>query len=100
MIDEVMLDACIRTMIALKVPKATILQYVSRLFASSLCAAKSPRCSAKAFLAIVLLTYWLDPKPPFCQEKFDVIELYAGRARITRMAQAAGYRAVAADTSC
>ena len=48
-------------------------------------------------MAIVLLAYWLDPKPPFCGETFDVIELYAGRARITRMAQAAGYSAIAAD---
>ncbi|CAE7816444.1 unnamed protein product, partial [Symbiodinium microadriaticum] len=36
----------------------------------------------KAFVAIVLLAYWLDPKPPFCGETFDVIELYAGRARL------------------
>ncbi|CAE7814559.1 unnamed protein product [Symbiodinium sp. CCMP2592] len=69
MIDEATLDACIRTMIALK-----------------------------AFVAIVLLAYWLDPKPPYCNnETFDVIELYAGRARITRIARAAGYMAVAAD---
>ncbi|OLP72632.1 hypothetical protein AK812_SmicGene48124, partial [Symbiodinium microadriaticum] len=53
MIDDVQLDACIRTLFALK-----------------------------AFVAIVLLAYWLDPKPPFCGETFDVIELYAGRARL------------------
>ena len=48
-------------------------------------------------MAVVLLAYWLDPKPPFCNETFDVIELFAGRARISRMAKAAGYTAVAAD---
>ena len=52
---------------------------------------------AQAFISIILLVYWLDPKPPFCNETFDVIELYAGRARITRMARAAGFMCVASD---
>ncbi|CAE7295378.1 unnamed protein product [Symbiodinium sp. KB8] len=59
--------------------------------------AASLEACIKAFVALVLLAYWLDPKPPFCNEAFDVIELFAGRARITRLAQAAGYQAVAAD---
>ncbi|CAE7244059.1 unnamed protein product [Symbiodinium sp. CCMP2592] len=56
MIDDVALDACIRKLAALKVPKA--------------------------FISIILLVYWLDPKPPFCNETFDVIELYAGALAI------------------
>ena len=91
MIDEITFDACIRKLIALGVPKVTLLQ------ADKVQPRPLHAPPAKAFVALVLLAYWLDPKPPFCNEAFDVIELFAGRARITRLAQAAGYQAVAAD---
>ena len=39
----------------------------------------------------------MHPKPPFSTVPFDSIELFAGRARITRIAQACGYKAIAAD---
>ena len=40
----------------------------------------------------------MDPKPQFVNfSSYDIIELFAGRARITRMAQGAGYSAIAAD---
>ena len=39
----------------------------------------------------------MDPQPLFTEERFDVLELYAGRARITRIARASGYLALAAD---
>ena len=43
------------------------------------------------------MAFYMDPKPGFMQSSYDIIELYAGRARITRMARAAGYSAIAAD---
>ena len=52
---------------------------------------------SQAFIAIVLLVFWME-KPGFATcEGFDVLEIYAGRARINRMANAAGYRCLATD---
>ena len=34
---------------------------------------------------------------PFMGTNFDILELYAGRARITRLARACGYAAIATD---
>ena len=43
------------------------------------------------------MAYWVEPKPAFTALDYDVVELYAGRARITNIAQKVGYRAIAAD---
>ena len=49
-------------------------------------------------MALVLLTSWICPMPDFGSRcDYDIIELYAGRARITRIAKAAGFVAVATD---
>ena len=53
------------------------------------------------FIAVVMLMAWLvptDEKPmPFTGTNFDIIELYAGRARVTRLARSVGLNAIASD---
>ena len=58
---------------------------------------KHVRCPAKAFVALVLLAAWIEPKPSFCSMSFDMLEYFAGRARISRLVRAAGYEALATD---
>ena len=54
-------------------------------------------CIIEDFLAVVMMVYWMDPKPSWAYENFDIIELYAGRARISRIAKATGLKAIATD---
>ncbi|CAE7842436.1 unnamed protein product, partial [Symbiodinium necroappetens] len=65
MISTVELDACVRRLMALD-----------------------------AFIAIVIMAFYMEPKPHFAESTYDIIELFAGRARITRLAQFAGYSAI------
>ena len=50
---------------------------------------------------MVMLMAWLVPTPekpmPFTETDFDIIELYAGRARVTRLARSVGLRSIASD---
>ena len=44
------------------------------------------------------MTTWMWPEPHFAiHEVYDVIELYAGRARASRIARSVGYKTIAAD---
>ena len=54
---------------------------------------------SEAFLAVVLMMACADPLPENLGDSrgFDIIELYAGRARISRMGRAAGLRCITAD---
>ena len=51
---------------------------------------------SKAFLAILLMASWIEA-PSFMGRCNDVIELFAGTARVCRVAQAAGHYAIAHD---
>ena len=48
---------------------------------------------------MLLLATWLKKAPPFSERKWDVIELFAGTARIGRLAAAAGWFALVHDMS-
>ena len=52
---------------------------------------------AQGFIAAVMLVYWDGPEASLQHDPLDSIELFAGRARITRIAHACGYRGIAAD---
>ena len=53
--------------------------------------------NAQELISIILMVSWMDPVPDWANKEFDCIELYAGRARISRIARAAGYDCIAAD---
>ena len=99
MIEPWEFDACIRKLISLNVPKVACKDFLFDLLClwvdhGHLLRGMHP----EAFVAIVMLTYWLHPMPEFTtHEGFDVIEVFAGRARISRLANAAGYRSIATD---
>ena len=55
--------------------------------------------TSEAFLAIVVTTYFVQfgSTKIWTGSDFDLLELYAGRARLTRIAKACGYSALATD---
>ena len=59
----------------------------------------SSSMSSEAFLAILVMTYFLQlgSTKLWTGSDFDLLELYAGRARLTRIARACGYSALATD---
>ena len=48
-------------------------------------------------MAIVLLASWMEVPAEFAPQQLDVLELFAGRARVARLAQAKGYAAMIHD---
>ena len=93
MITQDRLEVALRRLVFLGAPKATCL-ISSNVFSPNLINA----CS-EAFIAIVILAASMDPLPRFARGRggYDVIEYYAGRARISRLARLAGYRSIATD---
>lgn len=51
----------------------------------------------QAFLAIVIMASTMTPLPEFAKTPQDLLEFYAGRGRINRLARSVGYACVAAD---
>ena len=49
----------------------------------------------EVFLVLFLAASWLDLPPP--RQKLQILELFAGRARVTRLAKAIGLSAAAHD---
>ena len=37
------------------------------------------------------------PEPAFARQSYDLIELYAGKARVSRLGRSVGYQCIAAD---
>ena len=52
---------------------------------------------AEAFLALLLMLCWLQEPPAFMHRQYDIVEMFAGKGRICRLAEAAGYWALAHD---
>ena len=48
-------------------------------------------------MALLLMTTWLRKPPPFANKTYDVVELFAGKGRIGRLAAAAGWHALVHD---
>ena len=44
-----------------------------------------------------MLVSWMEPCPDFAKQQFDIIELYAGKARVSRIGRSAGYKCIASD---
>ena len=51
--------------------------------------------AAQVLIAAVLLLGWLEPG--LMEDKFDIVEFYAGKARISRAARQSGLSAAALD---
>ena len=51
----------------------------------------------QAFLLIVLLASCWCPEPPFINQQLDVLDLFAGRARVGRLAEQLGYQTRSMD---
>ena len=43
------------------------------------------------------MSTWVYPEPDFATREYDFVELYAGHARVTRIARGVGLRSIAAD---
>ena len=54
------------------------------------------RCM-QAFVAVLLLASWMAVPDDFAPQQLDILELFAGRARIARLAEVAGYAAMIHD---
>ena len=87
------MEHCVRQLAAIGVPKDACSICVIKLVSNLI----MYRSQSKAFICLVMMAYWMNPKPSFCTRPYDVIELYAGRARISRIAKAAGLNAIASD---
>jgi len=46
----------------------------------------------EAFVACVLLASWWMPQPPFMHQELDLLDLFAGKARISRAGELLGYQ--------
>ena len=48
-------------------------------------------------MAILLLTSWITEPPPFSRKLYDIVEFFAGAARIARLAESRGWHSLAHD---
>ena len=53
-------------------------------------------CSIEAFVALILLISWMKP-PTFADRAWDVVEFFAGTARVSRLATARGWQCLCHD---
>ena len=51
----------------------------------------------KAFIATLLLITWMTKQPGFADKQIDVVEIFAGTGRISRLAAAAGWYTLVHD---
>ncbi len=64
---------------------------VYSLRSSGICA------TCEAFIACVLLASWWSPEPPFMQQQLDLLDVFAGKARIGKAGELLGYQCRAMD---
>ena len=55
------------------------------------------RSAWEAFVAIVIMAAWVQLPPDFAEKSYDLVELFAGAGRLTRLAKARGWNAVCSD---
>lgn len=51
----------------------------------------------EAFVACVLLASWWGPEPAFMHQQLDLLDMFAGKARIGRAGELLGYQSRALD---